>query len=181
MQADSRPSPSRANDAKRAASSKHKTAGHKPSHQETPYISQAIPRETPPPRRFPQSELPYDVPSAAYPARRARKPQDYDPSTAFSDRRGQSRNSPGISLFSRKTIRAFPCRGQDAQTAARPKSIPRRKRSPPWSSKRLNVPTATKFSTKNTPPRCCGPNAPIAEAERIRTKPSHLPHAASPE
>ena len=32
--------------------------------------------------------------------------------------------------FSRKNIRTFPCRGQDARTAARPKRIPRRKRSP---------------------------------------------------
>lgn len=83
--------------------------------------------------------------------------------------------------FSRKSIRIFPCRGQDARTAARPKRIPRRKRSPQWSSKHLNAATATKFSTRNTPPRCCGPNAPTAEAERIRTRPSHLPHAASSE
>lgn len=83
--------------------------------------------------------------------------------------------------FSRKSIRTFPCRGQDARTAARPKRIPRRKRSPPWSSKHLNAATATRFSTRNTPPRCCGPNAPTAEAERIRTRPSHLPHAASSE
>lgn len=83
--------------------------------------------------------------------------------------------------FSRKSSRAFPCRGQDARTAARPKRIPRRKRSPPWSSKHLNAATATKFSTRNTPPRCCGPNAPIAEAEHIRTRPPHLPHAASSE
>ena len=83
--------------------------------------------------------------------------------------------------FSRKSSRTFPCRGQDARTAARPKRIPRRKRSPPWSSKRLNAATATKFSTRNTPPRCCGPNAPTAEAERIHTRPSHLPHAASSE
>ena len=73
--------------------------------------------------------------------------------------------------FSRKSSRTFPCRGQDARTAARPKRIPRRKRSPPWSSKHLNAATATKFSTKNTPPRCCGPYAPTAEAERIRTRP----------
>ena len=73
--------------------------------------------------------------------------------------------------FSRKSSRAFPCRGQDARTAARPKRIPRRKRSPPWSSKHLNAATATKFSTRSTPPRCCGPNAPTAEAERIRTRP----------
>lgn len=32
--------------------------------------------------------------------------------------------------FSRKSSRTFPCRGQDAQTAARPKRIPRRKRRP---------------------------------------------------
>lgn len=83
--------------------------------------------------------------------------------------------------FSRKSSRTFPCRGQDARTAARPKRIPRRKRSPPWSSKHLNAATATKFSTRNTPPRCCGPNAPIAEAEHIRTRPPHLPHAASSE
>lgn len=83
--------------------------------------------------------------------------------------------------FSRKSSRAFPCRGQDARTAARPKRIPRRKRSPPWSSKHLNAATATRFSTKNTPPRCCGPNAPTAEAEHIRTRPPHLPHAASSE
>ena len=83
--------------------------------------------------------------------------------------------------FSRKSNRTFPCRGQDARTAARPKRIPRRKRSPPWSSKHLNAATATRFSTRNTPPRCCGPNAPTAEAEHIRTRPSHLPHAASPE
>lgn len=83
--------------------------------------------------------------------------------------------------FSRKSSRTFPCRGQDARTAARPKRIPRRKRSPPWSSKHLNAATATRFSTRNTPPRCCGPNAPIAEAERIRTRPPHLPHAASSE
>ena len=83
--------------------------------------------------------------------------------------------------FSRKSSRAFPCRGQDARTAARPKRIPRQKRSPPWSSKHLNAATATRFSTKNTPPRCCGPNAPTAEAEHIRTRPPHLPHAASPE
>lgn len=83
--------------------------------------------------------------------------------------------------FSRKSIRTFPCRGQDARTAARPKRIPRRKRSPPWSSKHLNAATATKFSTRNTPPRCCGPNAPTAEAEHIRTRPPHLPHAASSE
>lgn len=83
--------------------------------------------------------------------------------------------------FSRKSSRAFPCRGQDARTAARPKRIPRRKRSPPWSSKHLNAATATRFSTRNTPPRCCGPNAPTAEAERIRTRPPHLPHAASSE
>lgn len=88
---------------------------------------------------------------------------------------------PGLSHFSRKSSRTFPCRGQDARTAARPKRIPRRKRSPPWSSKHLNAATATRFSTRNTPPRCCGPNAPTAEAERIRTRPSHLPHAASPE
>lgn len=74
-------------------------------------------------------------------------------------------------VFSRKSSRPFPCRGQDAQTAARPKRIPRRKRSPPWSSKHLNAATATRFSTRNTPPRCCGPNAPTAEAERIRTRP----------
>lgn len=73
--------------------------------------------------------------------------------------------------FSRKSSRTFPCRGQDARTAARPKRIPRRKRSPPWSSKRLNAATATRFSTRNTPPRCCGPNVPAAEAERIRTRP----------
>lgn len=73
--------------------------------------------------------------------------------------------------FSRKSSRTFPCRGQDARTAARPKRIPRQKRSPPWSSKRLNAATATRFSTRNTPPRCCGPNAPTAEAERIRTRP----------
>ena len=73
--------------------------------------------------------------------------------------------------FSRKSSRTFPCRGQDARTAARPKRIPRRKRSPPWSSKHLNAATATKFSTRNTPPRCCGPNAPTAEAEHIRTRP----------
>lgn len=73
--------------------------------------------------------------------------------------------------FSRKSIRTFPCRRQDARTAARPKRIPRQKRSPPWSSKHLNAATATRFSTKNTPPRCCGPNAPTAEAERIRTRP----------
>ena len=73
--------------------------------------------------------------------------------------------------FSRKSIRTFPCRGQDARTAARPKRIPRRKRSPPWSSKHLNAATATKFSTRNTPPRCCGPNAPTAEADHIRTRP----------
>lgn len=84
-------------------------------------------------------------------------------------------------VFSRKSSRPFPCRGQDAQTAARPNRIPRRKRSPPWSSKHLNAATATKFSTRNTPPRCCGPNAPTAEAEHIRTRPSHLPHAASSE
>lgn len=83
--------------------------------------------------------------------------------------------------FSRKCSRTFPCRGQDARTAARPKRIPRRKRSPPWSSKHLNAATATRFSTRNTPPRCCGPNAPTAEAEHIRTRPPHLPHAASPE
>ena len=83
--------------------------------------------------------------------------------------------------FSRKSSRTFPCRGQDARTAARPKRIPRRKRSTPWSSKHLNAATATRFSTRNTPPRCCGPNAPTAEAEHIRTRPSHLPHAASSE
>lgn len=83
--------------------------------------------------------------------------------------------------FSRKRSRTFPCRGQDARTAARPKRIPRRKRSPPWSSKHLNAATATRFSTRNTPPRCCGPNAPTAEAEHIRTRPPHLPHAASSE
>lgn len=83
--------------------------------------------------------------------------------------------------FSRKSSRTFPCRGQDARTAARPKRIPRRKRSPPWSSKHLNAATATKFSTRNTPPRCCGPNAPTAEVEHIRTRPSRLPHAASSE
>lgn len=83
--------------------------------------------------------------------------------------------------FSRKSSRTFPCRGQDARTAARPKRIPRRKRSPPWSSKHLNAATATKFSTRNTPPRCCGPNAPTAEAEHIRTRPPHLSHAASSE
>ena len=83
--------------------------------------------------------------------------------------------------FSRKSSCTFPCRGQDARTAARPKRIPRRKRSPPWSSKHLNAATATRFSTRNTPPRCCGPNAPTAEAERIRTRPPHLPHAASSE
>ena len=83
--------------------------------------------------------------------------------------------------FSRKSSRTFPCRGQDARTAARPKRIPRRKRSPPWSSKHLNAATATKFSIRSTPPRCCGPNAPTAEAEPIRTRPPHLPHAASPE
>ena len=83
--------------------------------------------------------------------------------------------------FSRKSSRTFPCRGQDARTAARPKRIPRRKRSPPWSSKHLNAATATRFSTRNTPPRCCGPNAPTAEAEHIRTRPPHLPHAASSE
>lgn len=83
--------------------------------------------------------------------------------------------------FSRKSSRTFPCRGQDARTAARPKRIPRRKRSPPWSSKHLNAATATKFSTRSTPPRCCGPNAPTAEAERIHTRPPHLPHAASSE
>ncbi len=83
--------------------------------------------------------------------------------------------------FSRKSSRTFPCRGQDARTAARPKRIPRRKRSPPWSSNHLNAATATRFSTRNTPPRCCGPNAPTAEAERIRTRPPHLPHAASSE
>lgn len=32
--------------------------------------------------------------------------------------------------FSRKPSHRFPCRGQDAQTAARPKRIPRRKRRP---------------------------------------------------
>ena len=32
--------------------------------------------------------------------------------------------------FSRKSSRAFPCRGQDARTAARPKRIPRQKRRP---------------------------------------------------
>ena len=73
--------------------------------------------------------------------------------------------------FSRKSSRTFPCRGQDARTATRPKRILRRKRSLPWSSKHLNAATATKFSTRNTPPRCCGPNAPTAEAERIRTRP----------
>lgn len=73
--------------------------------------------------------------------------------------------------FFRKSSRTFPCRGQDARTAARPKRIPRRKRSPPWSSKHLNAATATRFSTRNTPPRCCGPNAPTAEAEHIRTRP----------
>lgn len=73
--------------------------------------------------------------------------------------------------FSRKSSRTFPCRGQDARTAARPKRIPRRKRSPPWSSKHLNAATATKSSTRNTPPRCCGPNAPTAEADHIRTRP----------
>ena len=83
--------------------------------------------------------------------------------------------------FSRKSSRTFPCKGQDARTAARPKRIPRRKRSPPWSSKHLNAATATRFSTRNTPPRCCGPNAPTAEAEHIRTRPPHLPHAASSE
>lgn len=83
--------------------------------------------------------------------------------------------------FSRKSSRTFPCRGQDARTAARPKRIPRRKRSPPWSSKHLNAATATKFSTRSTPPRCCGPNAPTAEAEHIRTRPPRLPHAASSE
>ena len=77
--------------------------------------------------------------------------------------------------FSRKSSRTFPCRGQDARTAARPKRIPRRKRSPPWSSKHLNAATATRFSTRNTPPRCCGPNAPTAEAERIRTRPPTYP------
>lgn len=95
----------------------------------------------------------------------------------------QTSNAPPTRpfAFSRKSSRTFPCRGQDARTAARPKRIPRRKRSPPWSSKHLNAATATRFSTRNTPPRCCGPNAPTAEAERIRTRPSHLPHAASPE
>ena len=78
---------------------------------------------------------------------------------------------PGLSHFSRKSSRTFPCRGQDARTAARPKRIPRRKRSPPWSSKHLNAATATKFSTRSTPPRCCGPNAPTAEADHIRTRP----------
>lgn len=37
---------------------------------------------------------------------------------------------PGLSHFSRKSSRTFPCRGQDARTAARPKRIPRRKRRP---------------------------------------------------
>ena len=89
--------------------------------------------------------------------------------------------STGPFAFSRKSSRTFPCRGQDARTAARPKRIPRRKRSPPWSSKHLNAATATRFSTRNTPPRCCGPNAPTAEAEHIRTRPPHLSHAASSE
>lgn len=77
--------------------------------------------------------------------------------------------------FSRKSIRTFPCRGQDARTAARPKRIPPPEKERPWSSKHLNAATATRFSTRNTPPRCCGPNAPTAEAERIRTRPPAPP------
>ena len=103
-------------------------------------------------------------PLAAYPT-------PYPPNLQLHVRQTSNATPTRPFAFSRKSSRTFPCRGQDARTAARPKRIPRRKRSPPWSSKHLNAATATRFSTRNTPPRCCGPNAPTAEAEHIRTRP----------
>lgn len=99
------------------------------------------------------------------------RPPSRSPHTQLHVRQTSNATPTRHFAFSRKSSRAFPCRGQDAQTAARPKRIPRRKRSPPWSSKHLNAATVTRFSTRNTPPRCCGPNAPTAEAEHIRTRP----------
>ena len=88
---------------------------------------------------------------------------------------------PGISHFPEKAAALFHVEGKTRERRRVRNASPRRKRSPPWSSKHLNAATATRFSTRNTPPRCCGPNAPTAEAEHIRTRPSHLPHAASSE
>lgn len=133
---------------------------------------QAFP--TSPPGRKRHADATPAKPLAAYPT-------PYPPNLQLHVRQTSNATPTRHFVFSRKSIRTFPCRGQDARTAARPKRIPRRKRSPPWSSKHLNAATATRFSTRNTPPRCCGPNAPTAEAEHIRTRPPHLPHAASPE
>lgn len=88
---------------------------------------------------------------------------------------------PGLSHFPEKAAALFHVEGKTRERRRVRNASPRRKRSPPWSSKHLNAATATRFSTRNTPPRCCGPNAPTAEAEHIRTRPPHLPHAASPE
>lgn len=88
---------------------------------------------------------------------------------------------PVLSHFPEKAAALFHVEGKTRERRRVRNASPRRKRSPPWSSKHLNAATATKFSTRNTPPRCCGPNAPIAEAEHIRTRPPHLPHAASSE
>lgn len=77
---------------------------------------------------------------------------------------------PGLSHFPEKTAALFHVEGKTRERRRVRNASPAGKGAP-WSSKHLNAATATRFSTRNTPPRCCGPNAPTAEAEHIRTRP----------
>ena len=60
---------------------------------------------------------------------------------------------PGFSHFPEKPAALFHVEGKTRERRRVRNASPRRKRSPPWSSKHLNAATATRFSTRSTPPR----------------------------
>lgn len=82
---------------------------------------QAFP--TSPPGRKRHADATLAKPLAAYPT-------PCQPNLQLHVRQTSNASPTRPFAFSRKSSRTFPCRGQDARTAARPKRIPRRKRRP---------------------------------------------------